>query len=89
MPARRAPLGLRGKGQVKSLTKEPWDFEATYGGLPFPLSIPSPLTGLLVGAALGPGPGLRRPSISSPGIPVERGVATVVDEKGSCEPLEK
>jgi hypothetical protein len=32
---------------------------------------------------------MRRPLISSPGIPVERGAATVVDEKGICEPLEK
>lgn len=80
MPARRAPLGLHGKSQVKSLTKEPWDFEATYPGPAFPVPFPPPLVAPNVGPALGLGLGRRRPLILSPGIPVERGPATVVDE---------
>ena len=77
MPARMAGLTLGSTGQVKTWPKRCKAFSITY------LRIPSSFPPLAVGMEFGRSEKLKvlsRPFKLSPGIPVERGPATVVVE---------
>jgi len=83
MPARRAGLALRGKDRSKVWSRSCRTFKATYPGPP-PLSLFPPLAVLAVWKGFGATSEklkvLKILLILSPGIPVERGPATVLVE---------